>query len=106
MTAKILDGKAIAQQMRAELKTAAAQLKAAGVTPGLAVLLVGDNPASRSYVTAKEKACAEAGMHSEEVRLPATATQEQILAVVQRFNLDPRVHGILVQLPLPDTAME
>ncbi|MCX6998465.1 MAG: bifunctional methylenetetrahydrofolate dehydrogenase/methenyltetrahydrofolate cyclohydrolase FolD [Kiritimatiellaeota bacterium] len=106
MTAKILDGKAIAQQMRAELKAATAQLKAQGVTPGLAVLLVGDNPASRSYVAAKEKACAEAGMHSEEVRLPATATQEQILAVVQRFNLDPRVHGILVQLPLPDTAME
>ena len=106
MTARILDGKAIAQEMRAEIKTATARLQAEHVTPGLAVLLVGDNPASRSYVTAKEKACAEAGMHSEEVRLPAAATREQILAVVQRFNLDPRVHGILVQLPLPDHAME
>jgi methylenetetrahydrofolate dehydrogenase (NADP+)/methenyltetrahydrofolate cyclohydrolase len=83
-----------------------AALKAQGVTPGLAVLLVGDNPASRSYVSAKEQACAEAGMLSEEVLLPKTATREEILAVVARFNADTRIHGILVQLPLPDSRIE
>jgi len=106
MTAKILDGKLIAQQMRAEIKQAADALKARGVTPGLGVLLVGDNPASRSYVTAKEKALAEAGMYSDEVRLPATATMEEILGVVRAFNANPLIHGILVQLPLPDSKME
>lgn len=106
MTAKILDGKAIAEQMRAEIKVEAAKLKARGVTPGLGVLLVGDNPASRSYVSAKEKACAEAGMYSEEIRLSATATKEQILEIVRGFNKNPKIHGILVQLPLPDTKME
>jgi methylenetetrahydrofolate dehydrogenase (NADP+)/methenyltetrahydrofolate cyclohydrolase len=106
MTAKILDGKLIAQQMRAEIKTAADELKARGVTPGLGVLLVGDNPASRSYVTAKEKALAEAGMYSEEIRLPATATKDEILGVVRAFNVNPKIHGILVQLPLPDSKME
>ena len=106
MTAKILDGKLIAQQMRAEIKTAVDGLKARGVTPGLGVLLVGDNPASRSYVTAKEKALAEAGMYSEEIRLPATATKDEILGVVRAFNANPKIHGILVQLPLPDSKME
>jgi methylenetetrahydrofolate dehydrogenase (NADP+)/methenyltetrahydrofolate cyclohydrolase len=106
MTAKILDGKLIAQQMRAEIKEAADGLKARGVTPGLGVLLVGDNPASRSYVTAKEKALAEAGMYSDEVRLPATATKDEILGVVHAFNANPQIHGILVQLPLPDSKME
>ena len=106
MAAKILDGKAIAEQMRAEIKVEAAKLMARGVTPGLGVLLVGENPASRSYVTAKEKACAEAGMYSEEIRLPATATKEQILEVVRGFNINPKIHGILVQLPLPDSKME
>ena len=106
MAAKILDGKLIAQQMRAEIKTAADALKARGVTPGLGVLLVGDNPASRSYVSAKEKACAEAGMYSEEIRLAATATREEILEVVRAFNANPKIHGILVQLPLPDSKME
>jgi methylenetetrahydrofolate dehydrogenase (NADP+)/methenyltetrahydrofolate cyclohydrolase len=76
------------------------------VTPGLGVLLVGDNPASRSYVTAKEKALAEAGMYSEEIRLPATATKDEILGVVRAFNANPKIHGILVQLPLPDSKME
>ena len=106
MAAKILDGKLIAQQMRAEIKTGVDELKARGVTPGLGVLLVGDNPASRSYVTAKEKACAEAGMHSEEIRLLATATKDEILGVVRAFNANPKIHGILVQLPLPDSKME
>jgi methylenetetrahydrofolate dehydrogenase (NADP+)/methenyltetrahydrofolate cyclohydrolase len=77
-----------------------------GVRPGLGVLLVGENPASRSYVTAKEKACTEAGMYSEEIRLPATATKTQILDVVRGFNLNSKILCILVQLPLPDTKME
>jgi methylenetetrahydrofolate dehydrogenase (NADP+)/methenyltetrahydrofolate cyclohydrolase len=79
-----------------------AELKAKkGVTPGLGVILVGDNPASKSYVSAKEKAVAEAGMFSDDHRLPDTTTQEDLLALVQRMNRDPRIHGILVQLPLP-----
>ena len=106
MTAKILDGKAIAQQMRAELAGEIAELKSRGIVPGLGVLLVGDNPASRSYVTGKEKACAEIGIYSSEILLPAAATRQQILDVVDAFNHDPRIHGILVQLPLPDQAME
>ncbi len=106
MPAKILDGKQIAEEMRAEIKAEAAKLTAAGVQPGLGVLLVGDDPASRSYVTAKEKACAAAGLYSEEVKLPADATRDQILDVVRRFNADPRIHGILVQLPLPDSKIE
>ncbi len=106
MTAKILDGKAIAQQMRAELAGEIAELKSRGIVPGLGVLLVGDNPASRSYVTGKEKACGEIGIYSSEILLPATASRQQILDVVQAFNDDPKIHGILVQLPLPDQGME
>lgn len=102
MKAKILDGKALAAQMRAEIAAEVAQLKeSAGVTPGLGVILVGVDPASTSYVTAKERACEEAGMFSLDVRLPAEATQEEVLAQVHSMNSDPRVHGILVQLPLP-----
>ena len=106
MSARILDGKAIAAELRAEIAAGVAELKARGITPGLGVLLVGDNPASRSYVTGKEQACREAGMFSDEVALPATATREEILAAVRRFNADPRIHGILVQLPLPDSRIE
>ena len=106
MSARILDGKAIAQELRGEIAAGVKTLQARGITPGLGVLLVGDNPASRSYVTGKEQACREAGMHSEEVNLPATASREDILAVVHRFNADPRIHGILVQLPLPDGRIE
>ena len=106
MTARILDGKAIALEMRAELATEITALKAKGVTPGLGVLLVGDNPASRSYVTAKERACEDVGIYSAETRLPATATHGDIMSVVQSYNADDRIHGILVQLPLPDSSME
>lgn len=107
MTAKILSGTAIAAEMRDEIAERVAALQAdRGVQPGLAVLLVGDDPASRSYVTAKERACKKAGIYSEEVRLPADATLEEILAVIDRFNTSKTIDGILVQLPLPDWKME
>jgi len=106
MAAKILDGKAIAQDIRAELKEKTAELKKQGIVPGLGVLLVGDDPASRSYVTAKEKACEETGLYSKEIKLPATATHKEILDIVNAFNADDQIDGILVQLPLPDSSME
>lgn len=106
MTAQLLDGKAIAADVRKELAGRVQALRSRGVTPGLGVLLVGDNPASRSYVTAKEKACAETGLLSREIQLPAAAGREDILAVVRAFNEDPAIHGILVQLPLPDSSIE
>ncbi len=106
MAAKILDGKAIAQEFRAELKAKTADLKKQGIVPGLGVLLVGDDPASRSYVTAKEKACEETGLYSREIKLPATASHKEILDVVKAFNADGQIDGILVQLPLPDSKME
>ena len=106
MTAKILDGKAIAQDIRAELKARVTELKKRGIVPGLGVLLVGDDPASRSYVTAKEKACEETGLYSREIKLPATASHKEILDVVNAFNADSQIDGILVQLPLPDSSME
>ena len=99
---KVIDGKALAASLRAEIAKGVEELKTAkGVTPGLAVILVGDNPASVSYVTAKEKACREAGMASREVRLPADTPEADLLALVRELNADPAVHGILVQLPLP-----
>ena len=99
---KIIDGKELAKSLRAEIAEKTARLKAEkGVTPGLAVILVGDNPASVSYVTAKEKACGEAGMLSREIRLPATVAEDELLAEIARLNDDPAIHGILVQLPLP-----
>jgi methylenetetrahydrofolate dehydrogenase (NADP+)/methenyltetrahydrofolate cyclohydrolase len=104
--AKILDGKAISAEIRAELKTRVSELKEKNIVPGLAVLLVGDDPASRSYVTAKERACEEAGIYSREVKLPSTASVDEILEAVQGFNDDDQINGILVQLPLPDSAME
>jgi len=106
MTAQILDGKVISREMREELKREVASLRTRGVIPGLGVLLVGEDPASRSYVTAKEKACEETGLFSKETRLPAAASRAEILEVVQSYNQDPRIHGILVQLPLPNGDME
>lgn len=106
MTARILDGKAIAQQTRDELRARVEALRARGVIPGLGVLLVGDNPASRSYVTAKEKACAETGLASKEIHLPVTASRGEILDVVRAMNDDDAIDGILVQLPLPDSSIE
>jgi methylenetetrahydrofolate dehydrogenase (NADP+)/methenyltetrahydrofolate cyclohydrolase len=100
MTARIIDGKAVAAAIREDLRREVEALKAAGVTPGLGVILVGDNAASISYVTAKEKACAEIGIFSDDHRLPASAPQAELLAEVARMNMHPRIDGILVQLPL------
>ncbi len=101
MAAKILDGKQIAVQMREELKGRIAGLAQRGIRPGLAVILVGDDPASKSYVTAKEKACEEVGIYSSDNRLVAATTESELLGLIERFNQDPKIHGILVQLPLP-----
>lgn len=106
MPDKRLDGKALSAEMRKELKIRVETLAGQNVVPGLGVLLVGDDPASSSYVSAKEKACADVGIHSEEIRLPANATGTAILDVVRAYNENPRIHGILVQLPLPDGIME
>ena len=96
-----IDGKKIAARIREEVAAEAAELEAAGAEPGLAVVLVGENPASVSYVTAKERACAECGIRSFPVRLPATASQGELLAEIARLNAHPGVDGVLVQLPLP-----
>jgi methylenetetrahydrofolate dehydrogenase (NADP+)/methenyltetrahydrofolate cyclohydrolase len=107
MAARILDGKAMAADLRAEVAAAVAALQADfGVVPGLGVVLVGDHPASRSYVTAKEKACAVAGILSREINLPARAGREEILVAVRALNADEAIDGILVQLPLPDASSE
>ncbi len=98
---RLLDGKAIAAAVRSDVAAEVASLRARGVAPGLAVVLVGDNPASVSYVTAKERACAEVGIDSFPHHLPADTSQEALLSLVGRLNADPAVHGILVQLPLP-----
>ena len=100
--AAVIDGRKLAERLRREIADGVAALKAErGVVPGLAVILVGDNPASVSYVTAKEKACAEAGIMSREIRLAADAPEEELLSRIAALNGDPAIHGILVQLPLP-----
>lgn len=99
--AKIIDGKAISAAVRAEVATEVEALKAKGITPGLAVIIVGDDPASRVYVNNKKKACAEAGIYSEEFALPADTTQEELLALVASLNGRSDINGILCQLPLP-----
>ncbi len=99
--AKIIDGKAISAAVRAEVANEVNELKAKGITPGLAVIIVGDDPASRVYVNNKKKACAEAGIYSEEFALPADTTQEELLALVASLNGRSDINGILCQLPLP-----
>ncbi len=101
MTARVLDGVPIADAIRAEVAARVAAFKPGGRKPGLAVVIVGENPASMVYVRAKGKACEEAGMHSETIRLPEQTTEPELLAVVDRLNTDPAIHGFLVQLPLP-----
>lgn len=99
--AKIIDGKAIAAAIRGEVAAEAVKLKEQGITPGLAVILVGDDPASCTYVRNKQKACAEAGLNGIQIDMPADTTQEELLAKVEELNNDHNVHGILCQLPLP-----
>ncbi len=101
MTARILDGAAIAKAIRDEIARDTAELAGQGITPGLAVVIVGADPASQVYVKAKGQACREAGMHSETIVLPATASQAEVLSVVDSLNANPVIHGFLVQLPLP-----
>jgi methylenetetrahydrofolate dehydrogenase (NADP+)/methenyltetrahydrofolate cyclohydrolase len=101
MSAIIIDGKVIGEKMREEAKKKAAKLKEHSVTPCLAVVLIGEDPASISYVTGKEKALEEAGMLGKDIRLPATTTEAELLDLIAKLNQDKTVHGILVQLPLP-----
>jgi methylenetetrahydrofolate dehydrogenase (NADP+)/methenyltetrahydrofolate cyclohydrolase len=101
VTARILDGKAVAAQIRAEVGERVRALADQGIVPGLAAVLVGEDPASRIYVGAKHKACADVGIRSEQVTLPSYVTLGETLATVRRLNRDPEIHGIIVQLPLP-----
>ncbi len=99
---KLIDGKLLAANLRAQIAAETAALKSThNTTPGLAVILVGDNPASVSYVTAKERACKEAGMYSREIRLPVETTEADLIALIRELNNDPAIDGILVQLPVP-----
>jgi methylenetetrahydrofolate dehydrogenase (NADP+) / methenyltetrahydrofolate cyclohydrolase len=99
--AKLIDGRAIAEKVYVDLRREIAQLKSKGVTPGLAVILVGDNPASRAYVRSKDKMCRDLGLHSVKLELPALTTQSDLLARIEELNRDPAIHGILVQSPPP-----
>src|SRR5437867_9106860 len=101
MPAKLIDGTSIGAGMRAELKGRIAALNARRVTPGLAAVLVGDNPASATYVKMKGKACEEAGLYHDTIVLPRETSEAELLGLVDKLNADPKIHGILVQLPLP-----
>ncbi|MGI9243349.1 MAG: bifunctional methylenetetrahydrofolate dehydrogenase/methenyltetrahydrofolate cyclohydrolase FolD [Verrucomicrobiales bacterium] len=98
---KLIDGKQIAEQVIEECRADIAALKESGVTPGLAVVLVGDDPASRAYVRSKDRKCHDLGLHSEKIELPEETTQQELLDVIARLNADPAIHGILVQSPPP-----
>src|SRR5438132_12683438 len=103
MPAHIIDGKALAQAVRDQIaKDAAALLARTGIKPGLAAILVGDDPASHLYVKNKQKACEAVGIHVADHKLPASTSQDELLALIDKVNRDPRIHGILVQLPLPN----
>ena len=106
MRAEIIDGIAIAAKVRARVAEDTAALKKRGVTPGLTAVLVGEDPASSVYVASKERACKEAGMNGRSIRLPASTTEEALLAVIDTLNNDPTVHGILVQMPVPKQISE
>ena len=106
MTARIIDGKAIAADIRGEVKDAATKLREQGIVPGLATVLVGEDPASHKYVSMKRKACAEAGIESYHHELSKDATQDEVLDLVTKLGEDDKVHGILVQLPLPNQIDE
>ena len=107
MRNNLIDGSAIAQRIKEEVREQTAALRAShGITPGLAFMLVGEDPASMSYVSSKEKACAFCGFHSTTLRLPAGTSETEILEQLDRWNIDPDIHGILVQLPLPGPVDE
>ncbi len=107
MSSALIDGKAIAEDIKKEVLADTQKLKAdKGITPGLAFIVVGENPASQSYVRMKGKACEEMGFYSVTERLPATTTERQLLKLIEDFNRDPKIHGILVQLPLPEQIDE
>jgi methylenetetrahydrofolate dehydrogenase (NADP+)/methenyltetrahydrofolate cyclohydrolase len=101
MMATIIDGKAIAAKTRSKLTAEVAEMAAAGVTPGLAVVLIGEDPASKVYVSMKEKACADVGIFSAEYKLPVETSEDELLALISQLNADGKINGILVQLPLP-----
>ena len=101
MAAQLLDGKAMSAELREELALRVQRLKGKGVTPGLAVILVGDDPASQIYVKNKELGCQQVSIHSVTIRLPETASQAELEAQIDKLNADASIHGILVQLPLP-----
>lgn len=100
--AQIIDGKRVAQEIREGLRGEIERLKEHGVTPGLATVLVGEDPASKVYVNMKNKACGEIGIHSRKITLPEKTPQDELLEIIQDLNRDPAIHGILVQLPLPE----
>jgi len=106
MTAQIIDGKQIAADMRAELQQEVAKLKEQGIVPGLGVVLVGEDPASQSYVRAKERACEKIGIYSDDNRLDADTPQQDLIALIKKMNANPKINGILVQLPLPKSLDE
>ncbi len=101
MSARIIDGVALGKTIREEVAAETARLKAKGIVPGLAAVLVGENPASKAYVGSKEKACQEAGMYSLKINRPAEIPESELLAIIDQLNADPAIHGVLVQLPLP-----
>ncbi|MEW6739809.1 MAG: bifunctional methylenetetrahydrofolate dehydrogenase/methenyltetrahydrofolate cyclohydrolase FolD [Nitrospirota bacterium] len=101
MSAELIDGKKVAERIREDLKKEVDELKSRGINPGLAVVLVGENPASKKYVASKEKTCGEIGINSFGYKLPDTTTQKELLDLIDKLNADPKVNGILVQLPLP-----
>ncbi len=101
MSAQIIDGKKVASDIKEGLKKEVKELRSKGITPGLAVVLVGENPASKKYVASKEKTCESLGIKSFSHKLPETTTQGDLMNLIQKLNNDPNVHGILVQLPLP-----
>lgn len=105
--AEIIDGKKVGEHIRREVAEGVVRLKEeTGIVPGLAAVLVGDNPASQIYVRNKRKACEEAGIYSEEYRLPEKTTEDELLSLIDKLNRDPKIHGILVQLPLPEQISE
>ena len=101
MTARLLEGAPLADAIRAEVAAEVATLKARGITPGLCAVLVGEDPASQTYVASKGKATEEAGMYSRTVRLPASTTEAELLKLLDELNADPKIQGIPCQLPLP-----